>query len=79
MKSVSASIPDTVIPVASYSKSKEFPSTSTDIVSAYTKAVESIVNKIKPREIFNKELTLGKVVCLSEYSSFIARLFICIF
>ena len=60
IKSVSDSIPETVIPVAVYSTLKEVPSTSTGIVSAYTRAVESIVKKIKPSEIFNNELTLGK-------------------
>ena len=75
----SDSTSSTVNPVAVYSTSKEVPSTSTDIVSAYTRAVESIVNKIRPSEIFNKELTLGSDVCLSEYSSFTAKLFICIF
>ena len=77
--SASASIPETVIPVASYSKSKGVPSTSTDIVSAYTNAVEIIVNKINPIDIFKRESTLGNDVCFSEYNSFTAKLFICMF
>ena len=78
IKSVSASIPDTVIPVTSYSTLNEFPSTSTVIVSAYTNANEIIVNRINPREIFNRELTLGKFTILSECNSSIVKLFITI-
>ena len=66
IKSASDSIPETVIPVASYSTSKEVPSTSTDIVSAYTSTDEIIVNKINPRDIFKKELTPGNWEYFSE-------------
>ena len=55
-----------VSPVAIYSKSKELPSTSTDIVSAYTNAEDSIVKKINPREIFSKVFPLAKFLNLSD-------------
>ena len=66
-KSRSASMEDTVIPVAVYSTSYVVPSTSTGIVSAYTSAKEIIVNSTKPKEIFKRVLTLGKAI-LSEVS-----------
>ena len=36
------------------------------IVSAYTNTVESIVKKIKPREIFINEFRLGKFMSTSD-------------
>ncbi len=40
--------------------SKEFPSTSTEVVSAYTNTKDSAVNSINPTEIFNNKSTLQK-------------------
>jgi hypothetical protein len=39
---------------------------SSEVVSAYTRAVESIVKKINPAEIFTKELTFGIFINFSD-------------